>query len=234
MLQKDDLEKFDRDRQLTLLHFRNQRDKGIVWEEGEYSLRGLEEYVFTAKMKSRRVVRKEHQQAVLAEQSRLCVAEASHDVIEDSIRMVSLNFSKRDRTRALSLAAKDAKEAGHNLSGRHLIMKKFKSLSKRSLFRSGGIDMCDSRRSLISDSRRSLMSDESSKVSIASCATMSEESNKSMSSVGRSVSPIKGRSGLPFDVVEAAVVVHLRAVQSSAEHTYTTVRNQLRRPSKDR
>lgn len=148
-LQKADLERFEKDRSLTVLMYQTQNDKGIAWEEKEYSVRGLEEYV-DRKIRNRRQHMKEHIQSVLTEQDRLRTAGIP---VENSecIRDTSMQFSKHDANRAIAIGTKDAKEVGHGISARRLLMAKFKSISNRSLWRIAVTEPVDTVKNFVTD-----------------------------------------------------------------------------------
>jgi hypothetical protein len=129
--------------------YQTQNEKGIAWEEKEYTVRGLEEYV-NRKTRNRRQLMKEHIQAVLAEQNRLRSAGipvANSDFIRDS----SLQLSKHDANRALAIGSKDAKEVGQGVSGRRLLMQKFKGISNRSLWRMTISEPADAVKNFVTD-----------------------------------------------------------------------------------
>lgn len=152
---KADLERFDKDRSLTVLMYHTQNDKGITWEEKEYTLRGLEEYV-DRKTRNRRQHLKDHVRAVLAEQDRL---KAAGIPINNSeyIRDVSLQISKNDASRAIAIGNKDAKEIGLGSSTRRLLMQKFKNLSNGSLWRITLTEPVETMKSYVNDSAKEMV-----------------------------------------------------------------------------
>ena len=133
--QTTELNSFDRDRALTVLMYQT-RNKSVLWDDNEHSLRGLEEYITSSDTcdchsksstatSSRRTTRKELIQAVLNEQTRLRdmeegrkeVAQASkmacmtpEELIRELLRGVSCSLSKCDKQRAIQYAQKDEKE----------------------------------------------------------------------------------------------------------------------------
>ena len=135
--QTTELNSFDRDRALTVLMYQT-RNKSVLWDDNEHSLRGLEEYTgitssdtcdchskSSTATSSRRTTRKELIQAVLNEQTRLRdmeegrkeVAQASkmacmtpEELIRELLRGVSCSLSKCDKQRAIQYAQKDEKE----------------------------------------------------------------------------------------------------------------------------
>ena len=144
LFQADDLQKFDKDRALTVLMYRTRKNNGVPWADDVHSLRGLEEFLQQRKdEKPRRVKLQEYVKAVLTEQQRLKTAAGHEELVAAScaiqttpedlyaelIRGVSCSHSKIDKHRALALGMKDQKMSG--CSSRHgsarKLMKQVKS-----------------------------------------------------------------------------------------------------------
>ena len=116
--QKADFEVFERDRQLTALHFRTMKKNGRPLIEREHSLRGLEDLVDMEGDKCPRAAeRTEHLRRVLEELTRQRVTGCYlNDVM---LREVSCKSSREARQRAAGVGEADAL-AGHVTSSRAL------------------------------------------------------------------------------------------------------------------
>lgn len=132
-LQKEDIQKFDKDRAYTVLMYRARRNSGAAWNDDEESVRGLEESLSKDGKLQHRIL---HRNTVLSEQRRLrtpegreelCAAAKSihqhpQDLQAELLRGVSCAASKQDKHRALALALKDQKLAiGNSMSARQLL-----------------------------------------------------------------------------------------------------------------
>jgi hypothetical protein len=132
--QKSDLEKFDKDRSLTILMHKTQKHNGVAWDDNVHSLRGLEEVLNQRKGdKSRRRRRQDHIQAVLSEQEKFqtdegrqeltaparTIKKSEADLYVELLRGISCSHSKADKARALALAQKDERAAGATPSALH-------------------------------------------------------------------------------------------------------------------
>jgi hypothetical protein len=132
-LQKEDIQKFDKDRAYTVLMYRARRNSGAPWNDDEESVRGVEESLSKDGKLQHRI---HHRNTVLAEQRRLrtpegreelCAAAKSihqppHELQAELLRGVSCAASKQDKHRALALALKDQKSAvGNSGSARQLL-----------------------------------------------------------------------------------------------------------------
>jgi hypothetical protein len=126
------LNRFDRDRSLTVMMYRERKDSGVPWDDNVHSLRGLEEALFQKKdEKSRQAKRSEHVKAVLSEQERLeseacreelalaakTIRKHEKELAAELLRGVSCSLSKADKQRALGLALKDEKASSCSSKG---------------------------------------------------------------------------------------------------------------------
>lgn len=126
------MQKFDKDRALTVLMYRTRKSGGAPWDDDLHSLRGLEETLHQRPNEpTRRGRRHEYVKAVLAEQDRLKSAAGREELAAASramqappgelaaelIRGVSRGHTRADKHRALALALKDQKASAN--SNRH-------------------------------------------------------------------------------------------------------------------
>ena len=136
------MNRFDKDRALTVLMFTTRKNNGMPWDDNLHSLRGLEEIISQRKnVKSRREKLKSHMEAVLREQERLkspagreeletaalAIGKRPENLYCELLRGVSCSISKSDKQRALGLGQKDEKFNLCRTGSARRLLEKFKT-----------------------------------------------------------------------------------------------------------